>query len=353
MSPCPFGRGNVDLSSQTLIAAEKYWLIEQMMTNKSGPSALSTKYNLNYNTLKDWLRKARNGRKIRSDNGRPRIIPKKVLKEVKKEVQSGRYQKTLKAIDDIFDDTMRDEAELDGIAPETLNTMSKSTRSRVEKELGLVTKKAERTTTARANATASLRNAVTYAALCQWTKEKMIVPEPKLLNADGTCFTVGLASNNEDLVEIKSIAKDHYDDEADFEMAKEKINQVVNNKDEPTFGLYTIKGYFMINAYGNIFDPIYIIQDDDMDEDEMHRYVVNGLGVNAGLDSKAHLVFLKSRAGNAAFYKWVYTEYLVDINNAINTFYEDLKGRPLLLKIDGGSVYCKITNSPRVIRCDW
>lgn len=161
--------------------------------------------------------------------------------------------------------------------------------------MGLKVVNAEYTTTAKAAATASVRNAMSFFAMSHVVLNVLNVPPVTILNSDGTSFTVGAT----DKIGTKSIALKTSPENT----SEEQINQIVAPEREKTFGLYTIKVYITINGNGNIFDPVFIIQDEAMDEDSCEIHEVPGLGATAAICTKGFIAFLKSRAHDESFFE--------------------------------------------------
>jgi hypothetical protein len=141
--------------------------------------------------------------------------------------------------------------------------------SKLEDELCINSGEAEETTDARAAAVADKKNSYTFAALN--TLISKIVKRPLIMNADATQFTVGHDMKKK--VKVKFI---------------EKLNgrplKVLPSEDGEGHGLFTIKYYLLITAQGDQADPIYIIADDKMDENEVDIHEIKQLSVNSGIE---------------------------------------------------------------------
>lgn len=207
--------------------------------------------------------------------------------------------------------------------------------SKLDEELGIHTGDAEETTDARAAAVADQRNSFTFAALN--TAISKIVKKQFILNADATQFTVGHDMKKK--VQVKYL---------------EKLNgrplKVLPVKDSEGHGLFTIKYYLLITAGGDQADPIYIIADDKMGENDIDIHEIKQLSVNSGIDSTAWVVFCKSRACNAAFYKWFNESILLPFIQALRKKYtpNDLSS-PACFQLDGESTQIDIYKDPKVI----
>ncbi len=72
-----------------------------------------------------------------------------------------------------------------------------------------------------------------------------------------------------------------------------------------------------------------------MKEEEMELYTVRGLGLSTGVaENNGYVVFMKRRAGNAAFYTWVLTKYVESAFKQVDNAFPEVKDSPAFLKID-------------------
>lgn len=67
----------------------------------------------------------------------------------------------------------------------------------------------------------------------------------------------------------------------------------------------------MISAYGFTSDPVYVIADGFMPDNEIDTYTVPGLNVSTGLEGVGHIVFCKTRGCNLKFYEWYVETFLI------------------------------------------
>jgi hypothetical protein len=246
-----------------------------------------------------WAQKVRSGQKLRCSGGAPAKITAEIKRKVEEFVENDVYMKQPHEVEEKLQELVDKELENQGFVPGTFNKLDRKTIKRTKIELGLVSGNAEFTTTARADATASVRNVLSHAVqVCHQTEVRK-VPRCLHLNADGSTFTVGYSADNK--IEVIFIKKEQSTpDDAD------NYNQVLPKKGEHQMGLYTVKIYAYISAEGVAFDPVFIIQDDTVEADDTDVHEVSGLGLGTNWDSKGYIVFMKSRAGHAKFYKWFF-----------------------------------------------
>ena len=328
---CPFGRRPISLQGRKLSAVEKTWLADRVLDETYSLNALSILYEVSKHSLKYWVKSRRNGKTIHDAAGKPTLLTPEGMERLKKRMTSSMYKMPTKEFQQAVYEERMEDARNEGKSPEAVEKPSRKALKRLEIELNVQTKKAEYTTEARAKATASLRNGVSQAVMSSWALNKIGVPELKLFNADGTSVTVGAVGSEFSEVKVIKVERDGPSEEEE----KKSFNQVIPQKGEKTWGLYTIKAYVLINAAGYVFDVVYVIQDESMDAKDMDKYRVAGLGISTGLGNQGYIVFMKSRCGNEAFYKWITTEY---INNAIDAIHKDFPevvDMPSMLKIDG------------------
>ena len=119
---------------------------------------------------------------------------------------------------------------------------------------------------------------------------KDIIKPPLYLNVDATSFTVGSKDNGRISVKYK-------------ERKKDKPLKVLPQEGDGGMK-YSIKYYALISAGGYACDPIYVIANKSMNEDDCDIHEVQNLGISTGVESKGYVVFCKSRLGNARFFDW-------------------------------------------------
>jgi hypothetical protein len=93
-----------------------------------------------------------------------------------------------------------------------------------------------------------------------------------------------------------------------------------------------------MSASGNQAEPLYMIADDNMSEDEFRVYPVNGLGVGTQLDNKGYVVITKTRCANVPFYRWFVETILVKYVQEMRRVYEIPLDSPAWFQLDGEAV---------------
>ena len=172
---------------------------------------------------------------------------------------------------------------------------------RLDKKLGIRDARAEATTVARANACASVRNAVSFAVMNKLMST--VVPPQLQLNVDGSQFCVGSDDNGRVVVKYS-------------ERVKDKSLKVL--PEDGDGGLrFSIKYYALIAAFGFAHDPVFVLADKTMDPEALDVHEVKGLGIANTMTDREYVVFCHSRVGNRAFSRWFVTTLLIPYIQAI------------------------------------
>lgn len=74
---------------------------------------------------------------------------------------------------------------------------------------------------------------------------------------------------------------------------------------------FFIKYYLLCYAFGDIFDPIFVVADDSMEQNDIDVHKIPGLGVGTDIGSFAWVVLCKTRGCNKTFYKWLNQSVLI------------------------------------------
>jgi hypothetical protein len=330
LGPCPWGRGKTVLVAKELSVAEKVWLGRAVAQKKFSAPELARRFSLSENTIATYARKIKSGLTFMDGGGRPPAIFPEAKNAVIAAVAKGSYATETTVFRELIQDCVNEDLRRRGIDPTCMPNVSYSSVLRFEQQIEVQTGQAELTTAARAEATDSVRNLISHAVQTHFQTVTRNVPRGKILNADGTTFTVGY---NQDKVEVKILRKNRD--------AKHKVMQVIAKRGDADVAMFTIKYYALIGAYGNIFDPIFILQDESMNAEAMDLYEVPGLVLHAGLSGKGYLIFMKSRIGNNAFFAWFFETVLCNAVDEVNRFYGYDADSPTYLQIDGEPIQLK------------
>lgn len=119
-----------------------------------------------------------------------------------------------------------------------------------------------------------------------------------IFNMDATQFTVGA---DKDYTEIKYITRD----------SNKSLKAPPKPQGENGLVSFFIKFYLLICAYGLSCDPVFVLQDDNMEVNQIDICRVVGLGMHHATGSVGYLVYSKTRCCNSCFYIWYFTEILI------------------------------------------
>ena len=199
---------------------------------------------------------------------------------------------------------------------------SKRSIKRVKDELGVKTANAEIKTQARSRELASKSNVIAYAALLGAVTP--LVPPELVLNTDATQFGTGTLMKEKEKVVYTG------------PRPTEGFKIAHREGDRQQSQIISIKWYTTLSAGGFGWHPVYIIQDDEMDAEDIDVQEVTGLGYVPMADNKGYVVFCKSRAGlNERFYKWHCKEILVPFVTFVRKVNSFSVSTPAYHQLDG------------------
>lgn len=335
---CPFPRRFLPGTIFKLTNEVKSW-IAQEVENEPMPykkiEEICSKYGLNCNTVKSFYARFKKSHCIHDKKGRPPIFDKDAKMNVRQLVTSGTYTPTVELVHaEIHHQAAATRSRR---SQSTIHTgVSKWTRLRLEKELGMRVVNAEQTTNARDGAIKDPLNFVTYAAMGNYVANHLKVVDALNCNMDATSFTVGGSA---------------CDNIQAYMIGRKKVKKVVPSvgyKVEPgatspgdgDLTKYSIKLLPMFFANGVTGDPVYIIADDNMTDEEFRVYEIAGLGVGVNIDNKGYLLITKSRSLNLAAYRWYYKTYVVNMVALVRKVFklEDIDKYPCFLHLDGEAI---------------
>lgn len=158
------------------------------------------------------------------------MISKDVQKQVVNIIRKSKYRLQQSAVLDIVEDLRSHEAVTVGKSPNSLDTVSKNPLKRYHEHMGLEIKYAESMTEARAKATTSIRNAMSYHAMTRYASVVLNVRCAKIINSDGSSFTVGATDKECAKVLVLKM-------EPGEAKCKEDLNQFIAPKGVTLFGV--------------------------------------------------------------------------------------------------------------------
>lgn len=317
LQACPFGRRAKTLYPESLTNDEKTWLGRQLVDRSTTPKKLSEKYGLTLNYVNILRVAVRDNSPFPGKRGRPTTFTEEAKNKVVKFLDGDVHQIRRQKFVDYSKTMMHESASSRGKILADLETPSKRTLKRLEDSLGINDGNAEITTNARAEACSSVRNAVSFAVM-----NAVMVPKTHaalMLNPDGTTMTVGIDPSG--MVKVV------------YQGPRPKAMKVLPMPGEGGL-LYSIKFYLLINAMGDQCDPIYVIQDKAMGEEDIEVHKVPGLGLGTAMEF-GYVVFCKSRCGNLAFFKWFLKDILIPWIERLKAHYEIDESEFAWMQMDG------------------
>ena len=246
--------------------------------NRSTAAKLGKRFSLTDRTFKKNAKASRDGTMMNSEGCRPPTIDDNSYISIRD--GSG---KELKLDTPDFLKLMNKEAwkiYLSVTAP------CRQTLFRTEKRLCIGSGIAEETINARAVATRSIWNAVSFAAM-----NIAIIPLVNvhlICNLDATQFAVGDSKGAR--VEVKYCNDDS---------RPQSLNTVTKGDNIVS---YFIKYFLLIFADGSTGPPVYVVADGSMDGNAIDAYGFPALGISTELHSVGYVVFCKSRCCNINFF---------------------------------------------------
>ena len=303
----PFGRGNVDLSKQTLSTLEKTWLCHEIKYHGKSAAQLGAKHNLSRKKLTQWVSVLTKNGILQQGRGRPSSFLSADLEYIKRSVSAKVYNtKTVDFNKEMQSQFVKNTVSVTGVADCSVKLLSDRTLVRYQDLMKLKKGNAEQTTDARAVATADKLNAVSVAA-AHFLMMPLTSPH-LVINSDGTSFQTG--GGQTELVEVI------YDPEVHKEN-KEPLKVLPENSGSLTANF--VKFYLCINATGSSAPPVYIVADKNMKEGEISVHEVMGMGIGTDLNAIGYIVFAKTREVNEKFYHWwfvtVFNKFVIVFNS--------------------------------------
>ena len=332
-TPNPYDPGGQDLSKVRISVLGKMYFAYRISLDRKNAKVLAKLYSLKVDTLQRYYYNAKNGILMHERGGRPYVVSDEFSQVVVDKVTDQEVQISKEKFLDEISEAAKKTAEAQGkVVPEKVY-VDRMTRIRWEKRKGILTGLAELTTDARMVATASIKNAITFAAM-NYLMVVLKKTNPLLIiNADSTQFTVGGSGDSK--CEVK------YADAPNAprrNTGKRPLRALPKKGADNSLTKYFIKFLLLINAAGMQADPIYILADDNMKEDEFRHYEIENLGVGTQLGNKGHVLITKTRCGNTKLYAWFIEKFLVEFIKRIKATYNLPDDSEAWFQLDGEAV---------------
>ena len=315
-----------DYSRKLLSSEDKAQLGRMGRGGRGKVVKVAKKYNLSIAAIKKYCHRSKKGIPCYEKGGKPPLLDEEDKAALRQWFTENRGVYAGTELDEKVSELAKARHLQRGKYITTFVEPSRKTIKRLEKELGIKTGQAEVTTTARAEATADIRNYISFIAFLAWAKHNFDLA--LVLNGDATQFEVG--GKGSEMVEVKYL-------EPQVQL------KIEPQQTEESQGLkFFIKFYLIINAKGASSDPVYIIASSRIPEDEIDVYRIPQLSHHCSGTTKAYLVFCNTRGCNVQFYEWLNREVLT-------SFIMTLKAQNNLPE-DARSVFM-LDGEPRQIEC--
>jgi hypothetical protein len=198
----------------------------------------------------------------------------------------------------------------------------------------------------RERATSNLPNAISFFVMNHLMINVKKIHPALVLNADATQFAVG---GTVDKVTVK-----YYKDE--LSSRKSRSLKVGSKRGtENNLVKFFIKFYLIINCTGSQSNPVYLIADANLADDECQVYEVPLLGIGTNVkDNVGYVVFCKDRIANSKFYDWVNEHVLIPFASDLKTaFARDIERRSCSgdawFQLDGESTQLDVFQHPNIL----
>ena len=320
-------RHNRELDVNLLSSDDKIWLGEQHVDEKVSIPDLQAKFGIAKRTLEKYAMLVRKKVMPHIGNGRPIEIDETNMKWLADQISVDRYNIRESEYDKQVVIAVKNTCLSRGVAYSQHSSLSRNTLKAIDDRIQAVTKNAEVSTSARKVACEDIRNMVSFAAMNHFIDSQTNGSGLLKCNVDATCYTVGNKMNK---------------------IAKVKVIKGSNKKDvsiktaplpeEKSDGLFTVKCYILIFAEGHFANPIYIIENKNMDVDTYDTHIVPGLGIHANIENDfGFIVFTRDRSLTSSFYEWFLQAVLVPQITLIRHHFQCPQEK-CFLQLDGEAV---------------
>ena len=287
---------NDDLSGVNLLEEDRLFIVRECLKPDNSITKSALKWNLQRNTVQNWVNKYRKGGQLACPRGGQVKIPSEfhpqLVNFVAKEMAKGPAP-----LDDQFKvkvmELMLQVAHSKGLGH--VSNPGPRYIPRLIKECGLKTLAVNAGFAARMAAEYDIKSCIS--TLSMFSAGLRLVTSPFLvINYDATQFIVSQNMNHK----VKVVATRGNSRNKN----KRPIKGASNSKShELDFG---IKWFAIANAAGQTCDNlVFVIADNELDKEECLVYEVPCLTASVQVGAFGYVCFCKTRAGNAKFFKWL------------------------------------------------
>ena len=179
----------------------------------------------------------------------------------------------------------------------------------------LTKRKAQRKTAYRLEAESDLRNVVSAAVAFQASVEGLDACQ--ILNIDATQFLIARKDNVITCV-----------------VPLERDNSSTVQTHSYDNGMNTFVKYVaMVDATGHLFDPLFLYKDPQLEKKLKNHF--EHYEVGSVINQHSHVAVAASRQGNAAFFQWLFGEYIIEQIKAHRKRHKLADDAPILLTMGG------------------
>ena len=237
----------------------------------------------------------RDGVPRRCKHGRPPVFSEKAQEKLKSACTASSVQLSEQEYENLQNECLRESfLEQNKLPPDVVQVCPNTIRS-WDKKLGLRKVVLNKTTEARLKACNDVRNAVSFCAMNHL--KETIVPLELNFNVDFTQYNPTLSDGTKTKVKICGDSKGR------------------TLKGAPTPGqlltAYFIEWFALISSGGIADDPLFVVGDDHMKEDDIDVHNVPGLSLSTHVGAGGTVVFRNSRSCNQTFFYWWFLKRLI------------------------------------------
>jgi hypothetical protein len=319
-APCPFEHLGENIDVNLLTPDDKEWLGAQLFYEKMTSVALAKKYGIKERLLRKYKATVSECKSFRESGGRPCVVDKIGKNNIRNLCTGNEFQVTTDEVNNYILHEAVETAKRRGEQCTLYVDVSRRTKNRILEDTGLKKTKAEEATDARIQACSCFRNLFTFitanSIMTSITKPNLI------LNMDATQFCVGGGTEKVEVVVPKG-------KHSNLKCKAQKLNYGTTH--------YFVKYYLILTAAGMAAPPIFLLADAKMNHHDCDVHMLEGLGCSTNpKENLSYVVYTKTRCANAAFYKWIIEDIIVqfvaDIRRALP---EKWKNQAAWFQLDG------------------
>lgn len=324
----PHGTSKCSLNVSELTENDKVWLVNKHLKENVSTNWISWNWGLNPRTLRKWVLRVKKQDILHCRAGRPSSLTDESKEKLVQYVQAGVHSLRVADFEEKIHVLQLEQAVGSNLCESQVPLMNRRSIRRLRKSLNIYCGNAETTTAARAEAIASILNATSFAAAMEMCKD--YYPEI-VMNMDGTQYTVG---NTDDVKKVVHMGN----------RGGRRSLKVLPDKSGGGLVKFFIKFYHLITAAGCRADPVFVIADENMGEDDFHVEECTCLANSGGSTSTAYITFTQTRCWNLRGYEWFNNSIMLPLINQTRKRFRFVPGDAALFMLDGEPRQIEIYN---------